>query len=98
MGLGCVFVDEVIWTATTMQTDCFHVLVSLLSSRLFCVENPVCSRAVGRAITPRAMVCARAFSMTKSWIDPYNRTAVTQNWPAGVPLRDIFSPALPLFP
>jgi hypothetical protein len=36
--------------------------------------------------------------MTKSWIDPYNRTAVTQNWPAGVPLRDIFSPALPLFP
>src|SRR6266516_3485045 len=38
MGLWRIFVDEVIWTASAMQTDCFHVLVSLLSSRQ--VDHP----------------------------------------------------------
>jgi len=30
MWLWCVFIDEVIWTAPAMDTDRFHVLVSLL--------------------------------------------------------------------
>src|SRR5260370_1071539 len=28
--LWCVFIDQVIWTATAMDTDRFHVLVSFL--------------------------------------------------------------------
>src|SRR6266516_4471349 len=38
MGLWRIFVDQVIWTASAMQTDCFHVVVSLLLSRL--VDHP----------------------------------------------------------
>ena len=35
----------------------------------FCVENPARSQAVARGIAPcAAVVCARAFNMTKSWI------------------------------
>src|SRR2546421_6629348 len=52
------------------------------SSRLAYVrrnENPSRSQAVARAIAPRAAaVCARAFNMTKSWMVPWNRTAVTR--------------------
>src|SRR5947209_19263656 len=43
------------------------------------VENPSRSQAVARAIAPRAAaLVARAFNMTKSWMVPWNRTAVTR--------------------
>src|SRR5215467_7855414 len=38
MWLWCVFIHEVIWTATAMDTDRFHGIVSLLSFRSLCAQ------------------------------------------------------------